>query len=91
MSKQKKFLTEVEVQQIANKFLLDIYFDSKINFGGYQMATTNGIQAYQLFGELTMRSRNLFSRFTVPKSANKFKFTIEIDAKQGKIINYEVI
>ena len=91
MSKQNKFLTEVEAQQIASKFLLDIYFDSKINFGGYQMATTNDIQVYQLFGELTMHSRSFLSRFTIPKSANKFKFAIEIDASQGKIVNYEII
>ena len=90
MSEQNKSLTEFEVQKIASNFLRDTYFDSKINFSGYEMVDAGDLQVYKLYGEITMHSRSLFSRFTSPKSANTFKFTVEIDAKKGRVINYEI-
>ena len=84
-------ITEVEAQQIAEKFLLARHFDSKSNFSDCQLTIIDGTQVYQLHGELTMRSRSSFSRFTGPESANKYVFRIEIDAQQGQIINHEII
>lgn len=84
-------ITEVEAQQIAEKFLLARHFDSKSNFSDCQLTIIDGTQVYQLHGELTMRSRSPMSRFVAPKSANSYEFKIEIDAQQGKIINYEII
>jgi hypothetical protein len=91
MDKKNKLLTETEIQQITNNFLHNTYFDSKIDFGSYQMATINGIQVYKLYGEISMHSPRLFDLFSAPKSANKFKFTIEVDATRGKVISYEII
>jgi hypothetical protein len=91
MIEDKRLLTEVEAQQIAEKFLLAKHFDSKINFSSCQLIATDDSRVYQLRGELTMRSRSSFSRFTGPESANKYVFRIEIDAQQGQIINYEII
>jgi len=91
MVESKKLITEAEAQQIAEKFLLARHFDSKSNFSDCQLTIIDGNQVYQLHGELTMRSRSSFSRFTGPESANKYLFRIEIDAHQGKIINYEII
>lgn len=91
MTEDKRLLTEVEAQQIAEKFLLARHFDSKSNFSDCQLTIIDGTQVYQLHGELTMRSRSWLARFTGPESANKYVFRIEIDAQQGKIINYEII
>ncbi len=91
MTEDKRLLTEVEAQQIAEKFLLARHFDSKSNFSDCQLTIIDGTQVYQLHGELTMRSRSPMSRFVAPKSANSYEFKIEIDAQQGKIINYEII
>ena len=91
MTEDKRLLTEVEAQQIAEKFLLARHFDSKSNFSDCQLTIIDGTQVYQLHGELTMRPRSSLDRFTSPKSANKYVFRIEIDAHQGKIINYEII
>jgi hypothetical protein len=55
------------------------------------MIAIDGAQTYQLYGEITMRSRSLLGHFVLSPSANKFKFTIEIDAIRGKIISYEII
>jgi len=84
-------ITEAEAQQIAEKFLLSRHFDSKSNFSDCQLTIIDGTQVYQLHGELTMPSRSWLARFTGPESANKYVFRIEIDAQQGKIINYEII
>jgi len=91
MIEDKRLITEAEAQQIAEKFLLAKHFDSKINFSGCQLIATSDSRVYQLRGELTMRSRSPMSRFVAPKSANSYEFKIEIDAQQGKIINYEII
>lgn len=91
MVEDKRLITEVEAQQIAEKFLLARHFDSKSNFSDCQLTIIDGTQVYQLHGELTMRSRGSLDRFTGPKAANKYGFRIEIDAQQGLVINYEII
>jgi hypothetical protein len=91
MVEGKKLITEVEAQQIAGKFLLAKYYESKISFSGCQLIATSDSRVYQLHGELTMRSRSSFSRFVAPKSANSYEFKIEINAQQGQVINYEII
>jgi len=91
MTEDKILLTEVEAQQIAERFLLAKYYESKIGFSGCQLIATDNSQIYHLYGELTMRSRSWLDHFTGPKSANKYKFRIEINAQQGKVLNYEII
>ncbi len=90
-TKDNTLLTEADAQKIAEKLLLAKYYESKISFSGCQLITTDDSRVYQLRGELTMRSRSWLARFTGPESANKYVFRIEIDAHQGKIINYEII
>jgi hypothetical protein len=84
-------LTEADAQKIAEKLLLAKYYESKINFSGCQLITTDDSQAYQLRGELIMRSRSWLDHFTGPKSANIYSFTVKIDAQQGQIVNYEIV
>ena len=84
-------LTEAAAQQIAEKLLLAKYYESKISFSDCQLITVDDNQVYLLRGELTMRSRGWLDRFTSQQSANKYRFTIEIDAQQGQIINYEIL
>jgi hypothetical protein len=91
MVEDKKSLTITEVQQLAKNFLLGEYYESKLDFTDCQLIAKGGAQVYLLKGKITMRSRSPMSRFVAPKSANQYKFTIEIDAQQGQIINYEVI
>lgn len=82
-------LTKTEAQQIAEKFLLAIYYDSKIKFNNTLLE--EDIQKYQFQGEITMQSRGSLTRFTANKGANKYDFKIEIDAQQGQVIGYELI
>ncbi|MBM4401414.1 MAG: hypothetical protein FJ045_05630 [Crenarchaeota archaeon] len=90
MVENKRVTTESEAQQIAEKFLLTEYFDSKINFNESQLITVDSGQVYHLRGTIIMRSRSMLDRFVGPKSANKYEFKIEIDAQQGQIVNYEL-
>ena len=91
MVEGKRLITEADAQQIAEKFLLAKHYESKISFSGSQLIDTSGGQVYQFWGEIIMRSRSTLSHFVAPKSANKYKFKIEIDTQQGQIINYEII
>ena len=83
-------LTEIEAQKIAKQFLLAKYYDSKVDFSDNQLIFQDDVQIYQLEGEITMRSRNLMTRFTSDKTANKYDFKIEVDVQQGQVINYEL-
>ena len=82
-------LTEVEAQQIAERFLAAKYPGAKIVFSGHQLITKDNIQMYQLGGKITMRSRGAVDRIVIPTTANQYDFTIEIQAQQGQIVNYE--
>ena len=83
-------LTAAEAQQIAEKFLLAKYFRSKINFRASQLITKDARQIYQMQGKITMKSGSLLDRFFVDKSSNTYDFKIEVDAQQGRVINYEL-
>jgi hypothetical protein len=83
-------LTVAEAQQIARKFLLAKYLQSKINFSVSQLITEDDRQIYQMQGEIAMKSGGLLDRFFVDKSSNKFDFKIEVDAQWGRVINYEL-
>ncbi|MBN2462560.1 MAG: hypothetical protein JXB43_03045 [Dehalococcoidia bacterium] len=91
MIEDNRLLTEAEAQQISEKFLLAKYYESKINFTDCQLLDKGDIQTYQLRGKITMRSQSTLDRFVASKSANQYAFELEIDSKQGKVINYEII
>ena len=83
-------LTKTEAQQITRRFLLAKYYDSKVDFNDNQLIFKDGVQIYQLEGEITMRSRNPISRFTSDKTENEYKFKIEVDVQHRQVINYEL-
>lgn len=87
----EELLAEAEIQQIAKKFLLAKYFDSKIDFTYSQLIMKDDIQIYELRGEITMKSRGSLDPFVVGKSANRYAFKIEINARQGQILSYEFV
>jgi hypothetical protein len=90
MTEFNELLTESEAQQLAKKLLLSKYYESKITFTTCQTLFTDSSSIYRLHGELTMRSRSWLDRFTTPESANNYRFKIEIDARQHRIMNYEI-
>lgn len=91
MAEDKKLLTEDKAQQIAKKFLLDRYFESKVDCSSNQLVVKGGIQVYWLEGKITMHSRSFFNFLTTSKTANTYDFRIEIEAKQGGILSYEFV
>jgi len=89
MVEDKKQLTESEAQQIAEKFLRARYFSSKVKVTNNQLISAGDSQMYRLQGNINMKSRSLIDGLVVSKNANDYEFTIEIDAQQGHVINYE--
>jgi hypothetical protein len=86
----RKLLTEAEAQWIAEKFLLAKYHQSQIKFSVSQIITKDGRQIYEMQGKIAMKSGGLLDRFFVDKSSNTYDFKIEVDAQQGRAINYEL-
>ncbi|MBM3153815.1 MAG: hypothetical protein FJ008_00605 [Chloroflexi bacterium] len=83
-------LTEDEALNVAQAFLQDKYFNSKIRFLDNRLITRNNAQVYELHGEMNTQSHGVFDRFIIDKTANKYLFKIEIDAKEGCLVNYEL-
>ncbi|MBM3166068.1 MAG: hypothetical protein FJZ83_00925 [Chloroflexi bacterium] len=83
-------LTVDEARNVAEAFLQDKYYNSKIHFLDNRLITRNNAQIYELHGEMNMRSHGVFDRFIIDKAANKYLFRIEIDAKEGYVVNYEL-
>jgi len=91
MVPHNKPLSETEAQQIAERFLLAKYIQSQVEFTGNQLTTRDDVQIYQLRGRITMRSRGALDRFVIPRTANRYDFKIEVDARQGQILSYEFL
>lgn len=91
MVPNNKPLSETEAQQIAERFLLAKYVQSQVEFTGNQLTTRDDVQIYQMRGRITMRSRGTLDRFVIPRTANRYDFKIEIDARQGQILSYEFL
>lgn len=89
MVEDKRLLTEAEAQQIAEKFLLAKYFQSRVDFSDSRLIVKGDAQVYQLQGKITMQSRGSLDRFVTSKTANKYDFKVEIDAQQGHVLSYE--
>lgn len=90
MVEDKRLLTEAEAQQIAEKFLLAKYFESKLDFSTNQLIVKDDVQVYQLQGKITIKSRGSLDRFIIHKTVNEYDFKIEIDAQQGQVLSYEL-
>ena len=86
----KRLLAAAEAQRIAVKFLLAKYFQSRIDFSVSQLVAKDGRQIYEMQGKITMKSGGLLDRFLLDKSSNTYDFRIEVDAQQGRVINYEL-
>lgn len=86
----RKLLTEIEARQIAVKFLLAKYYESKVNFTDSQLISKDDVQIYHLEGKITMRSPNKLEWLLIDKSANTYAFKIAIDAQHGRVLNHEL-
>jgi len=90
MADNEGILSEVEVQQKAQNFLLMKYPESKVTFSGTQLVTKEATPTFQLNGVITMKTRGTLDRFILRSHPNQYFFNIELDARQGTILNYEL-
>ena len=85
-----KLLAEAEAQEIALKFLLVRYPQAQVNFIDKWIITVDDIPIYYLHGKITIGHGSLLTHFTSYKNANAYDLKIEVDARRGKVINYEL-
>ena len=90
MPDNEGILSEVEVQQKAQNFLLTKYPESNVTFSSTQLVTKGAPPTFRLSGTITMKSRGTFDRFVFRSHANRYSFNIELDAREGTILNYEL-
>jgi len=83
-------LPEADVQWKAQNFLLTKYPESKITFSGTQLVTKEDTLIFQLSGVIIVRTRGSFDRFLFRFNPSQYSFDIELDARQGAILHYQL-
>ena len=90
MIEDSKLITEYEATQFATKFLISQHYEPRISFKACDLSVNESSAIYCLVGEFTVPARSWLGRFTLPESADKYTFKMEIDAKQCRVLNYEI-
>ena len=90
MTEDKQLLNETEVKKSAAKFLLAKFPKAHIRFSSTQLVTMDNIEIYQMRGKIAMGSRGIWQRFTTDKNTDVYDLLMEIDAWQGRVVNYEL-
>jgi hypothetical protein len=85
-------ITEEKAMELAQQYLKEIYYNiEKMRFLGCETLSFEDNLTYRLQGIVNMKSRSLINRFIADKSANVYKFTIDINARSGQIVTYQFI
>ena len=90
MAEDEKLLTEVEVEKIAIEFLLAKYYGSKIRFTEKEIITVEDAPIYCLQGKINMGLHSMWPRLVGDKNANTYDVKMELDARRGRVISYEL-
>ena len=83
-------LSETEIRRRARNFLLMKHPESRVTFSSTQRDTREGIHMFHLAGTIEIKSPSIIDRFIFRSHPNRFSFDMELDAKQGKVLNYEL-
>lgn len=90
LSNKQHLMSLEEVQAKADQYLKNRYFDfEKIRFDSHEITAFEGSTMFRLHGGIRAKSRSLIDNMGFFKKPDTYKFLIEIDAVNGKIINYE--
>ena len=91
MVKDEELLPGNKVQEIAEKFLLARCKGPKITFAETKLVIKKETgPIYEINGMLTMPLDSFLHRFTYGSPSHRFSFKVEVDAKQGTILHYEL-
>ena len=86
---ENTLVSEQEAKDLTDSYLHSRYYDfDKITFSSVENTAIDGKPAYRLYGKVTVKSRSMFEKILRDKAANTYKFTVEVNAVNGRIINY---
>ena len=83
-------LAEIEVHRRVRDFLLMKYPESKVIFSSTQLATKEDNLIFLLAGTIEMKLISIIEQLTFRSHPNRYFFNVELDAKQGVILSYEL-
>ena len=82
-------ISEDKAQDLVDSYLRNRYYDfDKLKFTGVENTVIKDTEAYRIYGTVHVKSRSMFERIVHDKNASTYKFTVEINAINGRIINY---
>ena len=90
MTGNEDILSEAEIHRRARVFLLLKHPESDVRFSGIQRVDREGSIIFQLTGTLEIKSFSVIDRFLFRSHPNRFSFNMELDARRGKVLNYEL-
>jgi hypothetical protein len=84
-----ELISEDRAKDLVDIYLHERYFDfEKLKFTGVESTLVKDAPAYRICGKVHVKSRSMFERVIHDKNASTYKFTVEINAVNGRIINY---
>jgi hypothetical protein len=86
---QPELISEDKAKDLVDSYLRNRYYDfDKLKFTGVESTVIKDTPAYRIYGTVHVKSRSMFERIVHEKNASTYKFTVEINAINGRIINY---
>jgi hypothetical protein len=86
---ENELISEDKAKDLTDSYLRSRYYDfDKLTFTDIESTTIKEVPAYRVYGKVHVKSRSMFERIIHDKNASTYKFTVEINAVSGRIINY---
>ena len=90
MIDSKDLLSGAAAQRKSEVFLLKKYPGSKVAFSSAQLVAKKDAFVFELDGVIDMKSHSTMERFICSSNPNRYSFKVEVDAKWGTMLNYEL-
>ena len=82
-------ISREKAQELADSFLRERHYNfEKIDFQACEKVESGGQLIYRFSGLLIEKSTAFLDRLARDRSSTTFKFVIDVDSKNGRVLNY---
>jgi hypothetical protein len=85
----ENIIPQKKAEELADAFLKERYYDhEKIVFQACEQVRAGEKLIYRFSGLLVEKTRALIDRLARDKSGVTYKFVVEVDSRNGRVLNY---
>lgn len=81
-------LSAVEAQRISLRFIQEKYYRGKVTIDETELVTEGAFPVYHCVGTIKMKSRGVMGKFIFTETP--YTFSVEVHARDGCIVSYEL-